>query len=619
MSTARNSNSRSFCTLALLSSICALSACGPDASDSPNDAREPKGLGGAEGSGGSATGGMAGAPTVDDETKAAVLDDWTESQMRGVAASSDLAARADFDSPVFSIEEGELPEGVSLSSEGLLEGTPKSAGTFVVDLKVTEADDTVSLVTLRLEIREQRWLFSWEYISTTEPGEPVPAFIAVDLHAENLSTVTLFEAFGGGSFVNGVSISPNGKWMTAGYQFVYGGTSWTQLFDLASPDLSWTTVDSGLIMDGRVAWVPGSDDFIYPVQTSGPDFMKRYSDGEGTTVGATAGSATPVFTLLDENHLAFAASDVMQLEDISDTMQDPHYVTFDPAFEGSPYGNMFEFIETSTEGEVIVDRGYNPTDYFVLDSSGSTTWLTNSDGQRVWFAGDGQHWIESESDPAVTRLVARDKSIVDQTNWNTNDFAATADGRWLVLEQAQSTGSQRRVISYDMSQDSPEAQVLLPTSDHLATSYALLGFLPGEEGFAVRAWSTDQIHLVKLDGGEASPVETVNLCEADCTIEDVALDPGGRFLLVAYHSEEGDYIDRISIAAKTFGQRTNLGQVEPFEKFLRVAQDGRTAVFDQTDGVTVVARVNDGAFATRPLCEAPCNSQNELYQNPMLP
>ena len=123
--------------------------------------------------------------------------------MVAASYSQQLAATGGNAPYAWSIVSGSLPAGMTLSTAGLLSGTPTAAGTFNFTVQLTDATGTVITKTFALTIAAANVLdhFQWDYVGTgLNAGTP----FAVQITARD-STGALVPSFNGTVSLSGLS------------------------------------------------------------------------------------------------------------------------------------------------------------------------------------------------------------------------------------------------------------------------------------------------------------------------------------------------------------------------------------------------------------------------------
>lgn len=141
------------------------------------------GAGGAGGIGGvpdgSGTGGEGGDPVDPVTVVSARLPEATLNQDYSFVFEAS-GGSADY---AFTLGSGALPRGLTLEEDGTLSGRPLEGGDFELEFVVTDSGGRTARVTLRLHVRQSRWLTYWNALFG---NESIPRFSAIDLADPNL-------------------------------------------------------------------------------------------------------------------------------------------------------------------------------------------------------------------------------------------------------------------------------------------------------------------------------------------------------------------------------------------------------------------------------------------------
>ena len=165
-----------------------------------------------------------------------VLPDATKGEPYSYQLSADITA-GDSESPIWAVNSGTLPEGLTLSASGLLAGTPMQAGTTAFNVSAFVSNNVSSDLTLTL---------------TVNPSDEDSSDKAVNIITSYLP------------------LGEIGKEYSARLEANPSGASWT---------LSGDTLPTGLTLnaDGTISGIPTqTGSFIFRVKASYPS----YTDGE---------------------------------------------------------------------------------------------------------------------------------------------------------------------------------------------------------------------------------------------------------------------------------------------------------------------------------------------------
>ncbi|PYI39323.1 hypothetical protein CVS30_04990 [Arthrobacter psychrolactophilus] len=173
----------------------------------------------------------------------------------GTAYSQQLSGATGVAPYVFSIDSGALPAGISLSSTGLLSGTPTATGTFPVAVKVADARTLSSTRNYIITIAAP----SITITPATLPGANVGAVYAVDAGATG-GTAPYSFAVSSGSLPAGLTLTAAGK--LAGTPTAPGTKNFTIT---ATDDLGFTGSRAYSLFSSPAALVLGPTSLPDPV------------------------------------------------------------------------------------------------------------------------------------------------------------------------------------------------------------------------------------------------------------------------------------------------------------------------------------------------------------------
>src|SRR5205807_2881861 len=220
---------------------------------------------------------------------------------------------------VFSINSGSLPSGVSLSSSGVLSGTPAQTGVVSITVKVTDANGCTGIgSTYTLTIAPNATNKSYIDVGNTQldgglPAPATPAVIAAALSSGDSSdapitytlvvspihgTLTIFNA-------NGTFLYTPNAGDTATDSFIYTGTS-----NGVSVTRSATITFNGMVWYVDNATASGTNDGLSntPFKTITAVGAAPTSNGDFIYVSKGSGPTTGAYTMLTSQRLIGAGA-----------------------------------------------------------------------------------------------------------------------------------------------------------------------------------------------------------------------------------------------------------------------------------------------------------------------
>lgn len=197
-------------------------------------------------------------------TEAALPDGWYNQDY-----SVELETSGGTEPLVFTISDGNLPNGLTLGENGTIAGRPSNQGVFNFTVLVTDAAGTTDSAAFTVRIARKRWLAVWILHGTSTHVH------LLDVTNPLLTGIDLTPTAQASAYVNDVAFSPDGRWLAYRGTFTASGTSELQIVDLRAADPGAPIVLPG---DGSISgfeWSPDSTKIAY---VSDGDRGLRYTD-----------------------------------------------------------------------------------------------------------------------------------------------------------------------------------------------------------------------------------------------------------------------------------------------------------------------------------------------------
>jgi hypothetical protein len=264
----------------------------------------PSGTGAKAGVGGSGEDGGAGGDT---NSPALALVGSARSAIVGTDYSFSFEVEGSDEPSAWSIESGELPPGIQLTSDGKLEGKPTETGFFTFEIKVEGNGGAVATRAFELSVRGSRWAA----FRSDHALQGQNLLYLVDYTDPNAEPILLTKATSASVNVTRMSFSPDGKWLAYSGKF-----SRSDKDDLYVVDVSGAAPKEPILLNKAddvffVSWSPKGTYMAYSAK-AGADTVIRgldFSTGQPVSLPSSIGTnVTPLpatITWLSESTLVF--------------------------------------------------------------------------------------------------------------------------------------------------------------------------------------------------------------------------------------------------------------------------------------------------------------------------
>ncbi len=500
------------------------------------------GAGGASGGGENSSAGAGGeSATANAEVS------FPEAVKRGTALNQKLVLKLDGEAVTgdlsWEIVEGTLPNGVHLSSEGVLSGTPSEAGTFEFQLKLTGANISV-VVEVSWEIAATRWL---AYVD--EAVDDVNVYL-LDTAEPNAKPIPLFDAEANLEDIVGRRFSPDGKFLSLLAKTADGNEAY--LVEVDGDRTPQAITHNSLLAP---IWSPSGKSYAHLEQLDS-ELTKLYVNG----VEISDHLNLTNFEFIDERYLIVATetgnTDVgFQVVDIEQkkivggggwgggassmslrgSLQTESGIRFLVSFMQYPLHPHY-YVDTSANADEVVTFNYDMYEEGAFSSDRRWAVLYGLPGSKLKNYVTGEE-LELEG--------------------NASDGMFSGDARWFV--DLRSMDGVPELIYVDF-QASPVAQVPLTIDPEVDRIY---GFCPG--GHWVAAGS-DAGHLYFVDLSEnkvhlASTPDLHSYLSFTCA-------PDGSYMLLTAQGTADKYTLRLYDAEKPADEARNLLATLPGSAFI---------------------------------------------------